>query len=224
MSAGAKRQRMLVLCDFDGTVSSVDMGNEILNRFTDEGWEEIDRAYCAGKIGSRTAYLQVAPLFKGSRSQMIEFVNRRERIDPHFLPFYRFCRENGVDIKIVSDGLDFYIDAILKKNAIGDVQFFSNVTVFGNGGSLTIEFPRMNDKCEKCGTCKRDVLRQHRSIYDRIIYVGNGHSDVCPAKDADIVFAKEVLYERCTEDGTSYIRYDTFGDIMRYWQGQLERG
>ena len=160
MSAGAKKPRMLILCDFDGTVSTVDMGNEILNRFTDKGWEEIDRAYCAGEIGSRLAYTRVASFFTGSRAQMLEFVSSRERIDPYFLEFYRFCQRRGVDLKIVSDGLDFYIDAILKKNNIQDIEFFSNVTVFRDDDKLSIEFPRMNDKCEKCGTCKKDVLNR----------------------------------------------------------------
>jgi 2,3-diketo-5-methylthio-1-phosphopentane phosphatase len=114
----------------------------------------------------------------------------------------------------VSDGLDFYIDAILKKNNLQDIEFFSNVTVFQDGNKLSIEFPRMNDLCEKCGTCKKDVLREQRSNYDRIIYVGNGYSDVCPAKDADLVFAKDVLYETCRQDGTACVHYENFRDIL----------
>jgi len=216
MNAGAKKPRMLILCDFDGTISTIDMGNEILNRFTDKGWEEIDRAYCAGEIGSRAAYTQVASLFTGNRTQMLEFVSSREMIDPHFLEFYRFCRSKGVDLKIVSDGLDFYIDAILKKNNLEDIEFFSNVTVFHDSNKLSIEFPRMNDECEKCGTCKKSVLREHRSDYDRVIYVGNGYSDVCPAKDADLVFAKDVLYETCRQDGTACLHYNNFHDILDY--------
>jgi len=216
MNAGAKKPRMLVLCDFDGTISIVDMGNELLNRFTDKGWEEIDRAYCAGEIGSRAAYTQVASLFTGSKAQMLEFVISRERMDPHFPEFYRFCQSKGVDLKIVSDGLDFYIDAILKKNNLQDIEFFSNVTVFQDGNKLSIEFPRMNDECEKCGTCKKGVLRDYRSNYDRVIYVGNGYSDVCPAKDADLVFAKEVLYEKCMQGGTACVHYENFQDILAY--------
>jgi 2,3-diketo-5-methylthio-1-phosphopentane phosphatase len=192
------------------------MGNEILNRFTDKSWEEIDRAYCAGEIGSRVAYTQVAALFTGSRAQMLEFVSSREKIDPYFLEFYRFCQSKGVDLKIVSDGLDFYIDAILKKNKLQDIEFFSNVTVFQDDNKLSIEFPRMNVKCEKCGTCKKGVLRDYRSCYDRVIYVGNGYSDVCPAKDADLVFAKEVLYEKCRKDGTECVHYENFQDILIY--------
>lgn len=206
--------RMLVLCDFDGTICTVDMGNEILNRFTDEGWEEIDRAYCAGKIGSRDAYSQVVSLFKGTKAQMLEFVSASEKLDPHFPEFYSFCREKGVDIKIVSDGLDFYIDSILRKYNLQDIEYFSNVVVFQGDGRLSIKFPRMNDHCEKCGTCKKSVLTQHRSNYDRVIYVGNGYSDVCPAKDADLVFAKEILYERCRQNGTACMHYENFNDIL----------
>lgn len=211
-----KKPRILVLCDFDGTVCTVDMGNEILNRFTGKGWEEIDRAYCADEIGSRDAYTQVSSLFKGARLQMLEFVGAYERIDPYFSDFYRFCREKGVDVKIVSDGLDFYIDAILKKHNLQVIEFFSNVVVFRDDTTLSIEFPRMNDQCEKCGTCKSGVLKEYRKCYDRVIYIGNGHSDVCPAKNADLVFAKDVLYESCKKNGTACVYYENFNDIGEY--------
>lgn len=212
----SKHPRMLVLCDFDGTICTMDMGNEILNRFTDEGWEAIDQAYCAGEIGSRDAYSQVASLFRGTRSQMLEYVSTSERMDPYFPEFYKFCRKKGVDIKIVSDGLDFYIEAILRKYNLQDIEFFSNVVVFRDGNTLSIEFPRMNNQCEKCGTCKNSVLKQYRSDYDHVIYVGNGYSDVCPAKDADLVFAKDVLYEKCKQNGTSCVYYENFYDIRTF--------
>jgi hypothetical protein len=40
---GSPGERLLVVCDFDGTVCRVDMGNALLERFA-EGWEEIDRS------------------------------------------------------------------------------------------------------------------------------------------------------------------------------------
>jgi len=216
MKKETKNTRVLVLCDFDGTVCTVDMGNEILNRFTGKGWEEIDRAYCADEIGSRDAYTRVASIFQGTRPDMLEYVRNYEKIDPHFNDFYQFCREEGIELKIVSDGLDFYIDAILKKHNLHDIEFFSNVVVFQDGSTHFIEFPRMNKMCEKCGTCKNSVLKQHRLDYNWVIYVGNGHSDVCPAKDADLVFAKDVLYEKCLQNGTKCVRYENFGDIRKY--------
>jgi 2-hydroxy-3-keto-5-methylthiopentenyl-1-phosphate phosphatase len=211
-----KNRRTLVLCDFDGTICTVDMGNEILNRFTDEGWNEIDCAYCAGEIGSRDAYSRVVSLFKGTKAQMLEFVNASEKLDPHFPEFYTYCREKGLDIKIVSDGLDFYIDAILRKYNLQGIEYFSNVFVFLNGNALSIQFPHMNIQCEKCGTCKSGVLKEYRESYDRVIYVGNGYSDVCPAKDSDLVFAKDVLFEKCKQNGTACVCYENFRDIRDF--------
>jgi len=192
------------------------MGNEILNRFTGEGWSEIDRAYCAGEIGSRDAYSRIVSLLKGSKSQMLEFVSATEKLDPHFPEFYTYCREKQMDVKIVSDGLDFYIDAILKKYNLQDIEYFSNVVEFRNGNALSIAFPRMNIQCEKCGTCKSDVLNEYRGSYDRVIYIGNGYSDICPAKDADMVFAKDILYEKCKQNGTACVLYENFYDIRAF--------
>jgi len=215
---GKKNCRTLVLCDFDGTICTVDMGNELLNRFTGEGWKEIDRAYCAGEIGSRDAYSRVVSLLKGTKSQMLEFVSATEKLDPHFPEFYAFCREKKMDVKIVSDGLDFYIDAILRKYNLQDIEYFSNVIVFQNGNARSILFPRMNIQCEKCGTCKSGVLEEHRRSYDRVIYIGNGYSDVCPAKEADIVFAKDILYETCGQNGVACVLYENFYDIRAFLQ------
>jgi 2-hydroxy-3-keto-5-methylthiopentenyl-1-phosphate phosphatase len=78
--------RQLMVCDFDRTVCRVDMGNALLKRFAHR-WEEIDRSYSTGEVGSRVAYGWLAPLFKANRTQVLEFVLRRERLDPFFRNF-----------------------------------------------------------------------------------------------------------------------------------------
>lgn len=207
---------VLVICDFDGTLSIADIGYEIIKRFAAPGWQEIDRAYCDGKIGSRDAYRQIAALIKASREEMIAFALRHGCIDPYFREFYQFLRSRGIAIKIVSDGLDFYIDAVLKENDLADIEFFSNVVHFHDNGKLFIDFPESNDECDSCGTCKSNILEQYRLTYGSIIYIGNGYSDVCPVKGADLVFAKDILYEACIKNGRDCTYYDSFDDIRKY--------
>jgi HAD superfamily phosphoserine phosphatase-like hydrolase len=136
---GCPGGRLLVVCDFDGTVCSVDMGNIFLECFA-ENWEEIDRSYSAGEIGSRAAYRRIAPLFRANRSQVLDFVLRRERLDPFFPEFLSFCRGHKIDLKIVSDGLDIYIEAILQKYNL-DVEFYSNRLIFLGNGRIDFDFP-----------------------------------------------------------------------------------
>ena len=211
--------RVLVLCDFDGTVCMTDMGNELLNRFA-TGWEEIDRAYWTGEVGSRNAYCRLAPLFKMNRRELLTYVLDRGQVDPSFPAFCSFIREKGIDLKIVSDGLDVYIEAILNKHGL-DIEFFSNKLTFGEEDRVGFVFPLASKECGLCGTCKRSLLRRFREAYDWIVYVGDGYSDVCPAREADLVFAKDILYEKCTENGTACRRYADFDDVRRYLDNQL---
>jgi 2-hydroxy-3-keto-5-methylthiopentenyl-1-phosphate phosphatase len=209
-------KKVLIISDFDGTICTVDMGNEILNKFTDKNWDGIDRDYIKGKIGSRVAYKRISRILKGSREKMRDFVLAKEKLDPFFSQFYYLSKEKGIDVKIVSDGLDFYIQTILEKYGLGDIEYFSNSAVFSNDGSLVIEFPAMNELCGRCGTCKNHLLNSYRFKYDEIIYIGDGYSDFCPSKYADLVFAKRALLRRCEEDGTPCMPFNDFNEINNY--------
>ena len=206
-------ERMLVVCDFDGTVCRVDICNEFLDHFAGD-WEAIDRAYAAGEVGSRAAYGRIAPLIRTSRPPVLDFILKHERLDPFFPEFLNFCRGRRIDLKIVSDGLDACIEAILGKHGL-DVEYFSNRLFFREDDRIEFDFPPASEECGRCGTCKRSLLSRFRADYDRIIYIGDGHSDICAARTADQIFAKGILYEKCIENGTPCLFYDDFGDIRR---------
>jgi 2-hydroxy-3-keto-5-methylthiopentenyl-1-phosphate phosphatase len=203
---------ILILCDFDGTVCTRDMGNEVLSRFTKQGWEAVDQAYCSGEIGSRDAYSRVPALFTGTKAELLDFVRSRGTVDPYFPAFYAYCMESGFDLKIVSDGLDIYIEAILEKYHLESIPYFTNRATFQDG-RFSIEFPQMSKECGKCGTCKNAILNKYRSEYALIVYVGDGYSDICPSKDADMVFAKGILYGKFMDNGMSCEYYETFKDV-----------
>ena len=207
---------MLIISDFDGTLSPKDVGYKVLRHFAaDDGWEIISQAYEAGEVGSQEAYTRAASLFRVSREEMLRYVESFGTIDPYFRNFYDFCTENSFDVKIVSDGLDFYIEAILKKYDLQEIEYYANAVIFHTDETLSIEFPYRNVDCNKCGNCKSSILEKCRSVYEKIIYIGDGHSDVCPALKADVVFAKNILYRKCLENGKECILYSNFGDIKK---------
>ncbi len=150
--------KVLVICDFDGTVSRTDVGNGLFNRFTGRGWQAIDDAYCSGEIGSREAYTRVAAILEGDRDRMLAFVLREAELDRHFPAFRQFCREKALDLIIVSDGLDFYIDAVLRRHNLGDIPVYANRTVFRAGQPPAIEFP-WPARTAGDRDCKRGILR-----------------------------------------------------------------
>jgi len=212
-----KQKKALVISDFDGTICPVDVGSEVLRRFTQKSRDDIDREYVKNSLGSREAYRKIAPLMTVNPDCLQAYVLKRSRIDPFFARFYRLAKKKGVDVKIVSDGLDFYIRAIMEKNRLGEIEFFSNAIEFGRNDSLTFCFPQANELCGRCGTCKNKILNDYRLMYEKIIYIGDGHSDICPSRCADLVFAKDVLLRTCEEEGTTpYRPFRNFEEISEY--------
>ncbi len=211
------KKPLLVITDFDGTLSLTDVGYEVLLKFSSQGWDDIDRDYCEGRIGSREAYARICAILGGTREDMLEFVAENAVIDPHFTEFYAFCRENGIDVKVVSDGLDFYIDFVLCRHGLSDIPFYSNVMTFQDGKPRSIEFPHANETCNKCGTCKSNILESCQAGYGKIVYVGDGYSDLCPARKADLVFAKGILWTRLSKKEHRGVRkYRSFSDVKRF--------
>lgn len=211
------KKPLLILTDFDGTLSLTDLGYEVLLKFSGQGWDEIDRDYCEGRIGSMEAYGRICAILGGTLEDMLRFVEENTVLDPHFAEFYAFCRERGIDVKVVSDGLDFYIDFVLRRHGLSEIPFYANRMTFEGGKPRAIEFPHANGTCSKCGTCKTNILESCQAGYRTILYVGDGYSDLCPAGKADLVFAKGILWTRLSGKDREVVRkYRSFRDVREY--------
>jgi 2-hydroxy-3-keto-5-methylthiopentenyl-1-phosphate phosphatase len=206
--------KRLILCDFDGTVSVRDMGYVLVNHFTSGNWEAIDRDFREGKIGSKEAYSRIAKILQGDESTLLRFIQEHSNIDPTFPIFYRYCRDQGTDVKIVSDGLDFYIKKILEIHGLSEIPFYANGIRFQDGEGIEISFPHSGEECGLCGTCKKRVIQIHRKEYDSIFFVGNGLSDRCAAQEADFAFAKDSLYTYCIEHDIPCHFFKDFQEIL----------
>jgi 2-hydroxy-3-keto-5-methylthiopentenyl-1-phosphate phosphatase len=206
--------KQLILCDFDGTISVRDMGYVLVNQFSSGDWESIDRDFREGKIGSKEAYSRIAEILRGDEPNVLRFIREHSNIDPSFPIFYRYCREKGIDIKIVSDGLDFYIKKILQIHHLSEIPFYANGTHFRNGERMEISFPYSEDECGLCGTCKKKLIQIHRKEYDSIFFIGDGLSDRCAAQEADFVFAKQSLYRYCIGQDITCHFFNDFGEIL----------
>jgi 2,3-diketo-5-methylthio-1-phosphopentane phosphatase len=206
--------KRLVLCDFDGTISLRDTGYLLVRRFCPGDWEAIDREFRQSRIGSREAYSRIAEILRGDEQSVLDFIRNHSEIDPHFIPFYEYCRQNDIDLKIVSDGLDFYIRSILAIHHLSGIPFYANATRFSKEG-LEISFPFVNEECGLCGTCKRKLVRDHRKEYDSILFIGNGVSDRCAAEEADFAFAKDSLYTYCIKRDIACQSFGDFREILR---------
>jgi len=203
--------------DFDGTVTQMDVAGLLLQEFADERWLDIEEDLRSGKITCRKALQSQFELLSGGREELLEYVDRHARIDPNFKPFLSLCKSKGIPVRILSEGLDFYIESLLRKNDIG-VEFFTNTAHFEDGG-IRISFPNASEECNDCGTCKLKMLQDWKGEGRRIAYAGDGVGDICPAESSDIVFATGDLLSYFREKGIDHIEFKSFGDIISTVEG-----
>lgn len=215
-----------VFSDFDGTIALEDVGSHLFRTFAGSKANEIVQHLLNGTITARECLTQECRAVESATlSELEQFVSQFS-LDPAFGSFVDFCRHRSIPVVVLSDGLDFYVGRLLQKNGLGDLPFFSNhleLVEEGASTKLVPSFPHTDAECFTCGNCKRNHLLTLSGDDDIIVYVGDGISDRCPIRYADIVFAKGRLIRYCQEQNITYHEFRTFDDVRRRLEVILQR-
>lgn len=206
---------LAVLCDFDGTIAVDDVGNRLFRTFADpEQTAPIVDNWKKGAISSRECLEREAALARASREDLDRFVCQL-KLDPYFKDFVDFTRRRGIEVVVLSDGLDYYIEQMLVRSGLGDLDFYANLLTIVDR-KLQVCFPHYDKlDCRDCGNCKTFHLEKYRREGYYIVYVGNGLSDRCPCQQSDLVFAKGELLDFCRENQVSHVQFQNFRDVER---------
>lgn len=212
-----------VFCDFDGTITQNDLGDEIFEHFG-----RIEPYNTELKNGKLNIYqywhILCEEIDDNINIKDFEKYAEGSEIDPYFLKFYNSCKELGIPFYILSDGFDVYIKTVLEKNGVGEIEFYSN-KLLKNDRGFEPEFTYASDSCN-CfsASCKRN-LAINRITEDEIsIYIGDGYSDFCGAEHCDIIFAKKDLAKYCNEKKLPHYPWRSFFDVIRIFKEQIVNG
>jgi len=208
----------LVFFDFDNTISTFDILDDIIKRFSvNENWVAFEKAWEKGEIGSRRCLDGQLRSVRIARKDLFRYLSGI-KIDPHFHKIYAMLKREGLKPVILSDNFSPVIKFILKNNGIGDICVFANNLKF-RGSQLIPSFPYINRHCLRCAHCKKKNLLK-KGVRDKIImYIGDGLSDICPAENSDMVFAKGRLLEHFRKKKKLCVAFRNLDDIYNYFRG-----
>jgi 2-hydroxy-3-keto-5-methylthiopentenyl-1-phosphate phosphatase len=204
---------MRVYCDFDGTISTVDTTDYILDQLADPAWRQLEDDWLAGRITAAACMQAQISLIGGGDADLNRLLDS-VTVDPGFVDFAAWCADRSIPLTVVSDGVDYFITRILSRHGLGHLPIISN-RLAGEAGARRLEQPFRRSGCAGgSGVCKCDVTQPtDASRVTRLVYIGDGRSDFCVSGRAEILFAKGDLATYATSLNRDHFAFETFHDV-----------
>lgn len=225
LAALAEADRPLaVFSDFDGTIFLQDTGHVLFDNF---GCGKEQREKLDESIGVTKSFRAASEELWGSlHVTMPEAIAKLKEtlvIDPDFYTFFSYLEEHNVPFTVISAGmkplLRSALDAFLGKERSSKIEIISNNGTVSEDGKWSIQWrhdsPLGHDKALSVKEWRATHAEEGRPP-SKIVFIGDGVSDLAAASQADILFARRGLKLEyfCIEHMIPYIPYDRFKDVI----------
>lgn len=206
--------KIKIFVDFDGTISTVDIGKEIFYTFGNKN--KVDEVISNLKneiINSLQCWEQLIENSNKINENILIQIIDSAKIDESFHRFANFCYSNKIEIFILSDGFDIYIKRILQREGLSHIPFYANKLEIVDE-KFVASFPYFNPDYPTTANPKMIHIINNSADDDYTIYIGNGSSDYLAAQYCDLIFAKNNLLKFCEINRIYYYPYKNFDDIL----------
>jgi 2,3-diketo-5-methylthio-1-phosphopentane phosphatase len=203
-----------IFMDFDGTITQQDVGDEIFRKFADdEKVNDIIDKLLNDRMSSRDCWIELCDAVTSVDSNELNELIDNILLDSTFINFKNYCDEEEIEIYVLSDGFDYYINRIFDKNDIKRVKVYSNHLEVVNNKMIP-GFPYYDESSFSSANCKRNHVINHSSDDDFTIYIGDGNSDKEAVEYCDFIFAKDDLLRYCEMKRITFFPFNNLDDVI----------
>lgn len=205
--------RLLIACDFDGTVTRRDTLQLILNHFGDAAaWDRMVEPLRAGRITVEQAMDEQMATVHATREQVLAHLDEAAHMRDGFPEFVAWTRARGHRLVITSNGLRTGIQHLLTRFGVSGLEVHAHDAEFHPSGSRMVWTDR-GDRCTECDRpCKRGLVRRLAGG-DHVVLIGDGISDRCVSGIADTVLACDYLARHLAEHDRPFIGFQDFTSV-----------
>lgn len=205
-----------VFADFDGTLADHDTIDLLVETFLGREYARtLLRRLAAGEMTVRAVIDEEFTRLHLSPAAIAEFLTARVRLDPRLPDLLALARERGVPFAILSSGVDALILPLLRAGGCPDVELICNaLEARETDGRWNLRVLWRDDSDN--GHDKAAALRRAQAAGRRVIYLGDGITDLDCAHVADVVFAKRHLARYCRERGLAHHALPDCGAVVQF--------
>ncbi|MCY8643624.1 2-hydroxy-3-keto-5-methylthiopentenyl-1-phosphate phosphatase [Bacillus haynesii] len=216
-------RKPLIICDFDGTITTNDNIISIMKQFAPKEWIALKDGVLSKDISIKDGVGRMFELLPSSlKEDITAYVLKQAEIRPGFKEFVSFLDEKGLPFYVVSGGMDFFVypllEGIVEKNRI-----YCNEAGF-TGRNIEIRWPYPCDGgCgNECGCCKPSIICRLKGRDDFVVMIGDSVTDVEAAKCSDLCIARDYLLRECEGLGLKHAAFGDFHDAKRILEETAE--
>jgi 2-hydroxy-3-keto-5-methylthiopentenyl-1-phosphate phosphatase len=203
---------MLILCDFDGTITTEDVTNLLWDRFGLPDWRaRLLPKYRAGQSTTLELMDEGWRTIGLPKDELLAAARERITLREGFTEFVAACRERGWPLHVISCGIDWYLEAFLPE----DVSFSAYTAVLEDGWRVRL---RDGESLPPGADFKVDRLEELRARHPThaTVFIGDGRNDLPIAKACDRVFALRgsSLQRLCRRAGIHVEDFESFREVQ----------
>ena len=212
-NSASGRPHPAVLTDFDDTAAAETVAELLLNRFGHPDWKEVRQSFRDGYMDLKEYQEITFRNIEADRATMQSYVKEHANLRPYFKELWGYCRANDFPMAVVSQGLDFYIEALLEKEGVARVPVYAVETEF-HSGSISFHYNHAYPGKESLGNSKSFVVESFQERGCHVFFAGDGRSDQEAARAADVIFAHSTLAKFCDDEGIAYHPFEDFAGML----------
>lgn len=199
--------KFAVISDFDGTITTFDVGDFLLLHFNLATCKEIKDSYSMGvrieewmkKYFGRIKDIEIDKIKLAIKNNI--------KVRKGFSELVRYMNDHSFPIEVVSGGVDLYIDEVFNNYGIEIKGYYGK---FNNGDIL---FDFLSDSIT-LSDYKAMRVEYYKERGYKTIFCGDAPNDFLASTRADIVFATLRLKDILNKENRSFNELNDFNKVM----------
>ncbi len=205
-----------MLVDFDDTAAVQNVAELLLHSFGDPTWTDVRERFRQGELSLKDYQEITFRQMSADKATMQAYVRDNACFRDHFGELAAYCDASSIPMCILSQGLDFYIQALLDDTGYPSMPVHAVRAEFDeNGGRIVgYAYDFAYPDAPELGNSKALMVRRFQEQGYHVFFAGDGRSDFEAGEVADTVFAHRQMAQMCDDAGVPYTAFTDFRPVL----------